>query len=159
MDKRRVVDALIEHIRREITTISKAARDAREAATHEENRPENSKDTRAIEASYLAGAQAARARELDATCTALATMRLYSFADGRPIGSTALVELEREGATQLYFLSQYFGGVRLAVDESDVHVITTKSPLGAELLAKSEGDIIEVPTRGGLIEYKICHVQ
>ena len=42
------------HVEGEIATMRKAALDAAEGATHAEAKPENDKDTRAIEASYLA---------------------------------------------------------------------------------------------------------
>ena len=55
---------------REVEVLTAAARSTHEAATHEENKAENDKDTRAIEAGYLAGAQADRVRELQGAITA-----------------------------------------------------------------------------------------
>ena len=70
--KKALVATLVEKLDNELANMKRAAKDAREAATHEEAKPENDKDTRALEASYLAGAQAARVRELDALVLAAA---------------------------------------------------------------------------------------
>ena len=47
-----------------LETLERAHRAACEGATHEEAKPENDKDTRALEQSYLARGQAARIDEL-----------------------------------------------------------------------------------------------
>src|SRR5258707_8534043 len=71
VDKRAIVVAIQEQLAAEIAVLTRAARDAHEAATHEEAKPENDKDTRSVEAAYLAGAQAERARDLERTASAL----------------------------------------------------------------------------------------
>ncbi len=45
--------------------LKEAALATYEAATHEESKPENEYDTRGLEASYLAGAQAKRTAEIE----------------------------------------------------------------------------------------------
>ena len=96
--------------------MKRAARQAREAATHEESKPENDKDTRALEASYLAGAQAARARELEGAIKAVKGMPLLDFGEGKTIQSSAIVTLEDEdGARTTLFLAPFGGGIRLTV--------------------------------------------
>jgi hypothetical protein len=50
VDKGDLVRRLREELEREIEVLERAARSAREAATHEESRPENDKDTRGTRA-------------------------------------------------------------------------------------------------------------
>src|SRR5687767_406927 len=66
IDKQALVTALLAKLEAELANMTKAANTAREAATHEEAKPENDKDTRALEASYLAAGQAERVRDLEA---------------------------------------------------------------------------------------------
>jgi len=158
IDKR----ALIAHLREEIaltaSTLARAAHDAREAATHEENRPESDKDTRAVEAAYLAGAQADRARELERVSAALAALDLKRFAPRDPISGTALVTLDQGGALHHYFLAPVGGGLRVTVGGALVSVITPQSALGRELLGKSAGDVVEVGVQGKLRSYEVVAV-
>src|SRR3954468_24380675 len=92
--KRAIVTTLIEKLDTELANMRRAAKDAREAATHEEAKPENDKDTRALEASYLAGAQAARVRELEVSIKLANGMELIDFAPKsgtpRPIQASAV---------------------------------------------------------------------
>lgn len=144
--------------RREIAPVEKAARSAREAATHEESRPENDKDTRAIEASYLAGAQADRVRDVERMINALEFLPLRAFTPTDPIASAALVEVDVEGKRSHYFLAPQGGGLRVAIDGVAVQVITPPSPVGRALLGRVEGEVVEVRTEGGVRDYEIIAV-
>jgi hypothetical protein len=97
MKKRELVEKLVAELGREIGVLKQAAMASREAATHEEAKPENDKDTRAIEAAYLAGAQAERVRELERDLNALSFLTLRAFGEGDAIGISALVEVDLEG--------------------------------------------------------------
>jgi transcription elongation GreA/GreB family factor len=158
VDKRALIAQLAAEIARSIAVLTRAAGEAREAATHEESRPENDKDTRAVEAAYLAGAQAERARELTRTAAALASLDLKAFGPGVPIASSAWIELDHEGATSAYFLAPQGGGMRASVGGVTVQVITPQSALGRELLGKTEGEVIEVTVQGRRREYEIVRV-
>ena len=63
-DKTEILRLLRESVSADLTTMSAAQRAVVDGATHEENRPENDKDTRALEQSYLARGQAQRVVEL-----------------------------------------------------------------------------------------------
>jgi len=158
MDKRALIAELRADIARSVAVLARAAADAREAATHEEAKPENDKDTRSVEAAYLAGAQAARARELTHAAAELASLDLRDFSPGAPIASSALIELEHDGVTHLYFLAPHGGGLRTALNGVAVKVITPQSALGRELLGKSDGDDVEVTLEGRLRTYAIVRV-
>ena len=65
-DKQQLLAALVAQLDGQVDGMSRRAREAAASATHEESRPENDKDTRAIEESYLARGQAKRAAEAEA---------------------------------------------------------------------------------------------
>lgn len=137
----------------------RAADDAREAATHEEAKPENDKDTRALEASYLAGAQAARARELEGAIKATRAMALLDLR-GKAIQASALVVLEDEDEVRTtYFVAPFGGGAKLTVGGEPVQVVTPQSPLGGALLGRTEGEAIELRAKGALRELAIVDVR
>jgi len=157
-DKRALMEKLLADIAQSIAVLTRAAHEAREAATHEDAKPENDKDTRAVEAAYLAGAQANRARDLERAAAALAGLALKAFRPGEAIASSALVELDQEGSSHWYFLAPQGGGLRASVGGVEVQVITPQSALGRELLGKAEGDDLEVTVQGKLRTYEIVRV-
>jgi len=158
VDKRALITELRAEIARTVAVLSRAAADAREAATHEEAKPENDKDTRAVEAAYLAGAQADRARDLERTASALGSLDLRAFGPAAVITSSALIEVDLEGARQHYFLAPQGGGLRAGVGGVMVQVITPQSALGRELLGKTEGDTVDVTVQGRARSYEIVRV-
>ncbi len=156
--KQALVAALVAQLDDELATMKRAARQAREAATHEESKPENDKDTRALEASYLAGAQAARARELEGAIKAVKGMPLLDFGEGKTIQSSAIVTLEDEdGARTTLFLAPFGGGIRLTVGSLQAQVVTPQSPRGQTLLGARVGDVLEA--RGTSSELTIVDVR
>lgn len=142
--KRALVDALLAKLEEELATMRRAAKDAREAATHEEAKPENDKDTRALEASYLAGAQAARVRDLEGAIKAIGGMPLLEL-EGKIIQASAVVTLEDEDEVRtIFFVAPFGGGATLTAPGLSAQVVTPQSPRGQALLGKSTGDVIEV---------------
>jgi transcription elongation GreA/GreB family factor len=158
IDKQALIGRLREEIARTMGVLTRAAQEAREAATHEEAKPENDKDTRAVEAAYLAGAQADRARDLGRASAALAALVPRPFGPTDTISAGALVALEQGDVTHWYFLAPQGGGLRAVIDGTEVQVITPVSPLGHELLGKSLGDAVEVRVQGKLRAYEIVAV-
>lgn len=154
IDKRALILELRAAIAKEVAVLTLAAKDAREAATHEEAKPENDKDTRAIEAAYLAGAQAERVRELERTANALEFLVLRDFREGDAIGLAAIVELDHDGARSFYFVAPAGGGMKGRAGDADVQVITPQAPMGQALVGRTVGDVIEVRKR----EYEIVSI-
>jgi hypothetical protein len=157
--KRALLAGLRAHVEGEIATMRKAAWDAAQAATHEEAKPENDKDTRALEASYLAAGQAERVRTLEVAVKVLAGLELRDIGKTTPICASAVVTLvDADGARTTFFMSPHGGGVRLELDGGSVQVVTPQSPLGVALLGKLHGDVIELRAKAGLREMTIVDV-
>ncbi len=133
---------LLTTLEQTLATLEAAHAAAREGATHEQAKPENDKDTRAIEQSYLARGQAMRIESLQAGLAALGTMSLAAGEVGR-LG--ALIEAEEDGEPVTFFLAPEGGGTRL---QGGVQVVTPASPLGQALLGKRAGDEVELKLAG-----------
>ena len=141
---------LVAIVAASLEQLERAQSAAVEGATHEEAKPENDKDTRALEQSYLARGQSMRIEELRDALAELRATTTRAFAEDAPIARGALVELEEEEGRRttrrLVWIAPAGGGTALA--EGRVHVVTPKSPLGRELLGKKAGDEIEIAIAG-----------
>lgn len=159
IDKRALVAELLALMRRELDVLQSAQRTTMEGATHEENRPENDKDTRATEASYLARGQATRVEDLVLAVGAVSAMPMRVFKDDDPVSASALVTIEADGTELYFFMVPRGGGHRVEIGERVVQVITPRSPVGAALLGKSVGDVAEVQMQQGKRAYEIVRVE
>jgi hypothetical protein len=157
-DKRKVIEALLQHLSELAVQATNAANATREGATHPEAKPENEKDTRALEQSYLARGQALRVAELNEQIQSLRFMPLRSFGPGDPVAMGALVRLEAEKDVRCLFLAPCGGGKELSIDGALVFVVTPQSPLGAGVLGRNVGDEVELVARGVKREYVIAAV-
>jgi transcription elongation GreA/GreB family factor len=159
IDKQALVARLRESIARDLDAATRAAKDAAEAATHEENRPESDKDMRSTEASYLARGQAERVRELERCDDALRALDLGAWKEGVAIGAGALVVIDCDGKRAAYLIAPAGGGLRAAAGKMEVQVVTPRSPVGQALVGQTTGDVVQVTGPGGLREMEILDVQ
>jgi transcription elongation GreA/GreB family factor len=148
MDKRGLLEKLESALRDELASASRVAKETADAANHPEARPENDKDTRKIELSYLAAGQAARAKELEAGLALLSQLSARQFRASDALAVGALVELDVGGKEQRVLLSPAGGGLKLRDERGEISVVTPSSPLGRELLGKSAGDAFELSIGG-----------
>jgi transcription elongation GreA/GreB family factor len=157
IDKQALRDELARIIAADLDTRERAHRAAREGATHEEARPENDKDTRALEQSYLARGEAARVEQLRAALAEVQAMLLRSFGEKDRAALGALVTLEEGGEELAIWLAPQGGGTRIA--SGRVQVVTPASPLGRAILGKVAGDDLTVAVGGRTRELTILRVE
>lgn len=157
LDKRALRDELAAIVAADLATLERGHRAAIEGATHEEAKPENDKDTRALEQSYLARGQAQRIDELRAALAEVVATPVRDFAEGTPIGLGALVTAEEDGTTRVWFVAPHGGGARLAGGR--VQVVTARSPLGRALVGKRAGEECAMELRGKAREVLILAVE
>ena len=158
IDKRVLIDELRRRLEEERNTLTRIALEAAAAVTHEDNKPENDKDMRSTEASYLARGQAERAREVERSLALLGTLPVRSFAAGEKIAAMALVELSLGKTKLVCLVLPMAGGQRIVLDGVEVQVVTPTSPLGKALMGLAEGDDAEVSTPQGAKVYEIVRV-
>jgi transcription elongation GreA/GreB family factor len=145
-DKTALRDELARRLAADLLVRERAYHAAREGATHEEAKPENDKDTRALEQSYLARGEALRIEELRTGLAEVQALPIRPLGDGAPVSLGALVATEDDQGTRARFwLAPYGGGVKLA---GGVQVVTPQSPLGRALLGARAGDECEVVLAG-----------
>jgi transcription elongation GreA/GreB family factor len=158
IDKSQILKLLRESVSADFATMSAAQRAVVDGATHEENRPENDKDTRALEQSYLARGQAQRVVELRDALNKLQALELRKFTASSAIGLSALVAVDDGRDIVHYFIAPAGGGLRLDVAGVEVRVVTPQAPIARALLGKVEGDDLDVRTPQGVIECSITSV-
>jgi transcription elongation GreA/GreB family factor len=156
--KKKIIQKLIEKLEVEMLTMVNAALVAREAATHEESKAEDKYDTRGLEASYLAGAQAKRASELARLIHTYQNFEISPPQKDGAIAQSALVEVELRSIRNLLFIAPKGGGIVVEVDGQSIQIVTPDSKLGSELLGKQAGDLVEVRIAERLNEYEILSV-
>ena len=159
VDKTLLIEAAVARLTEEVQALRESARQTREGATHEESRAENDKDTRGLEASYLARGQAARVEETEDAVTRLSYLELRSFGPDDPIALSALVTVDVDGAERHYFHVPAAGGQRLQAGGVEVQLLTPVSPVGRALIGKHAGDGFELKLAGGVREYEVIEVR
>jgi drug/metabolite transporter (DMT)-like permease/transcription elongation GreA/GreB family factor len=140
MEKSKLLNAVISQLEEELIRARAAHAATTEAATAEENRPENQYDTRALEASFLARGQAARISELEHGIKVLQTLPMKDFDGGTQIQGGALVTVECEEVKQKHFVLPVGAGISVPDGKEKISVVTYSSPLGSALLGKTEGE-------------------
>ena len=159
VDKRALLQLLIDRLSDEVARAKAHALDAAEGATHEDNRAEGDKDMRSTEASYIARGHAQRTSQLEQALTRLAHLEVVDLQPNEKIKSTALVELEHAKRRSLYFLLPAAGGEQLMLESVSVQSLTLSSPLGMALLGVSVGDEVEVESPQGMRYYEVISVE
>ena len=158
MDKKRLVETIIAQLNADMAVAKAAALATYEAATHEESKPENEYDTRGLEASYLAGAQAKRIAEIEELLVICIHLNLKDFGPDDKINVTAVVELELNGKNNFYFIMPKGGGVSVSFDGKTVQIITANTPVGEALQDLKQGDVAVVENGAQVREYEIVNV-
>lgn len=159
IDKQKLVQHIVGHLRSEAEHFAHAAQVAHADATDEESKAENKYDTRGLEAAYLAGAQGSMAAQAVRNMVGYEALVLQDFSNEKPIALTALVELEsEEGMRSFYFLGPSGGGTKIEYDGISILLITPSSPVGARLLNRQVGDCIKVPAGKAVKEYEVVSV-
>ena len=158
MDKAPLFAAVLAQLSRELNVLRAAAAAAREGATHEEAKPENEYDTRALEQSYLAGAQTARAEALGQAVNTLEHFRPPALGPDDPIRVGAAVVVDDGEHSRHYLLCEVGGGTKVDVDGRRWWVLTPSSPLGRALIGRRSGDVVERQVRGEATSLEILEI-
>jgi len=158
MDKQKLIHEIIRGLAEELNVLVQSAKAAHEAATHEESRQEDLHDTRRVEASYLAGAQAARVAELHRLITVFKFFPVRQYGPKDPACPGALVELDCNETRAYYFVVPQGGGLVTRIEGKPVQIITPQSPIGDALMGRKAGERIDVETRSGARQYTIVSI-
>jgi transcription elongation GreA/GreB family factor len=150
VDKALVLVLLRQQLAERLDGLTASQRATQSGAVHAESKQEHPKDTRAIEASYLARGLAERVETLREGVAALNRLELRDFGDDDAIQLGALVGLCDEAEREtVCFLAPAGGGEPVQIGEVTVLVVTPRAPLGASLVGGRVDDEIEVELPGG----------
>ena len=144
MNKQKLLEQILSELTEKYESLCLAARATYDGATHEDSKAEGKYDTRSLEASYLAGAQAKRVSEVEESISRYESMKIREFSFDDPVALGALVKLESDSKSSFYFIGPDAGGMNLQLEGEMVTVITPKSPLGQSLIGKKIDDEVEV---------------
>ena len=155
-DKTLVVNGLLEVAQAELTSMEALAEMARDEATNSETKAEGKYDTRATEASYLARGQAWRITEL---------RQLVAWLNSETATRTLIEPIVQVGAlvhiegprSEVVFVAP-IGGAKTTLDGITIRVISPASPLGAAMSELEAGDVFEVDSPRGVVEYEVTGV-
>lgn len=156
IDKIQVMNLLREKLAADLQALTASQQAAQAGATHEESRQEDPKDTRAIEATYLARGLAERVEAMRETLALISRLTIAQFGDDDPVAVTALLAIEEpDGVQSIYLIVPRVGGERLSVAGATVRTLTPLSPLGRALLGKQVGDAVSLDLPGRRLQAEI----
>jgi transcription elongation GreA/GreB family factor len=159
VNKKSLIQYITRQISDELQAITQAAKNTYDIATHEDNKPENKYDTRGLEASYLAGAQAKRVADMKEVLAIFENLPIKAFSDSSKIMATALVEVSQNNKSSFVLIMPKGGGQSVQFEGATIQVITPDSPLGQALLGRELGDTFEIEMGLKRLEYEIISLQ
>ncbi len=139
MQKSELLAAVIATIEKELAAATQAAVESAEEATDEESRPENKYDTRGLEASYVASAQAHYALDLKEALQAYRNFVPPDSNPANPIALGSIVTTLGPAGRETFFLGPARGGLEIQSPNGTITILTPKSPLGSQLLGQRLG--------------------
>ena len=143
MPKSRIIRDICALLESQLTVMQPAAKEAHQNATGAETRSEGKYDTRAIEASYLAGAQSVQAERIATTINTLRGFHPSPCKEQEPVRSGTLVETEHRGQIVFYLLAPAGGGYTVEHEGFDCTVLAPDSSLYQNLLGTHVGDVFD----------------
>lgn len=160
MDKNNLIKKILTVLEDNLQNLITAALEAKAEATSEESKAENKYDTRGLEASYLAGAQAKRADELKSTIDKISKMGLKIFDEDSSIDLTALVTLEDQNqVSKCLFILPFAGGTKITEENKEIFVITPQSPLGQKLMGLELDSEFRISMNEKTFDYTVLEIK
>jgi transcription elongation GreA/GreB family factor len=149
MDKASLIKHILNELEIKLEAALAEAQSSKEAATHEESKPENKYDTRGLEATYIAQAQAKRAGQIKEDIYNISQVDLEQKNEKVSAGSLIKILYNKQNKEVFYFVLPS-GGITIEAQSQIVKSLSVSSPLGQCLLNREEGD--EAVFRGENIE-------
>lgn len=158
MNKSQLQTAIIDKLQADLAIAKDALQASHDAATHAESKAENKYDTRGLEAAYLADGQRRRVHEIETALSGYRNLPIRPHLN-EAITLGALIELEVDGSCRWVFLGPDAAGLRVTVNDIEVLLISSRSPLGQALLSLHEGDEVEITVESRVQRFQILAVQ
>lgn len=153
MIKQKIVEFLENKLKNELQAIADIAENTKKEAIHADMKPDSKYDTRAIEASYLAGAQAKRVFEIIRDLDELQSLDTKTTCVQVSIGS--VLTLDYNNFESHYFISPTTGGFFTQIDGKSYMILGVNSPIAQASIGYKLGESFEVETPKETREYTI----
>lgn len=147
LNKKHLLQAIINQLEQELNNAINSAEMARLAATDDQSVAETQYDTLGLEASYLAHGQSERAEQITQQIKQYQDL-LTKDLDGEDeinIGSLVKLKNTLTNAELYYFIGPSAGGLKIHLNDLKVMLLTPQAPVAKELIGKSEFDYISLP--------------
>lgn len=145
MTKSDAIADLNSQLQQKISLMTSALADSSESASGDETKSEGKYDTRAIEAAYLAEAQAEQLALAEESLSLFLNFTPPPYSIDDQVGPGALVEVEQGGEICFYLLAPTAGGTITDYLGCELTIITPDSRLYQELIGKKLGDHLITP--------------
>jgi len=139
MNKEALMKMIVDELQVKLEAVLMEVKSAKEAATHEESKPENKYDTRGLEATYIAQAQAGRAGKMKEDLYNLSKVNLKAKTDQVGVGSLVKVLYQEQDAEKTFFILPS-GGTSVIFEGVEIKSISVTSPIGKLLNKKAVGE-------------------
>lgn len=146
--KHDLIQQVIAALREDLDVLRKAALETHSSSTDAQSKQEGKYDTRGLEASYLAEAQAEKVVLLEEHVSKLDQLPTDDLDDDSPIAPGAMVIVSSGDVDLSYMMLPAGGGMTLSSQGLDFIVVTPDSPIGSALLGKNVGDTVELHQHG-----------
>lgn len=158
LNKTELINAFITQLESDIHEVESSLKENREEATHEESKPENEYDTRALEQSYLVKALSKRLIDARDALGAFKSVEPKSFLPDESISATAVIQVEIENKKTWFLYMPSGGGHSVHFNGIKIQVITPTSPLGESLLGQHVGDIVSIENGAEIKDVEILQI-
>ena len=146
--KQDLIQHVISALREDLDILRKTALETHKDSTGDNSKAEGKYDTRGLEASYLAEAQAAKVVQLEESIGKLEQIPTGDFDDSESISQGAMVLVSTDSDELSYIILPAGGGMTYEAQGLEFTVITPVSPIGSLLVGKSVGDSINLAQHG-----------
>jgi transcription elongation GreA/GreB family factor len=160
MTKKTIHKRFMDQLAAELESITAAAKKSIATATDDEHRAESKYDTFKIESSFLARGLAKRVEDLTGALDSLQMLPLKKLRKNSPIQLGALVRLKaNDGETRTLLFGSAAGGETIMVDNEEIIIVTSGSPLGQAVLGKIVGDTFDLTIGGATHAFTVVSVE
>lgn len=167
--KSQLLGLILTEARVQLKAVTDSMQSAYEETTHEDSKQEGKYDTRAIEAGYLAGAQAERAKLLESDIETIerlkhsieTDMKHHDQSEKETVSLGDVVVLSDEFGNKkdkLVVLLPCLGGFEVFLEGVSIISITSKSPLGLKLSKAMLDDEITLSFANEQLSYIISAI-
>lgn len=156
MNKQLIVQAIVVKLESELASLKAIVDNARNEVIHGDMKQDGKYDTRAIEAGYLAGAQKRRLQELQNDIDSIKLISIES--NSTEVGVGSMVKVSKEEELKRFFIVNASGGFSVEIENKEVMVISSKSPVAKSIWSKEQGDEFIMTSTSGEVECEIISV-